>query len=261
MLFRLLLVMTGLLALGGCSLSTIKSGSAVDETDPLADIRSALADQQKELGDQSQKIDAIRDNQASAEQAIVKLEKAIAELTQVINTMPESKPLLVQAQPVLTDAGTTQETSDERGDKFTIGRLEWLWLDSAKTYLKARIDTGARTSSLHAEDIQPFERDGKNWIRFVTRSKGVPFSMEAPLVKYAKVKQASSESSDRRPVVVLSVGLGELQEETEFTLANRSKMLYPVLIGRNFIRDMAIVDVSQKFIYKRDPKHLPEDVE
>jgi hypothetical protein len=142
--------------------------------------------------------------------------------------------------------------------KQIVGRNEWVWLELFNRNLKARIDTGASSSSLSAVDLQPFERDGREWIRFRVPDEEHPDGgdvYETPLIKHVRIRQASAEELDRRPVVRLKVRLGELVDQVEFNLTNREDMLYPVLLGRNFLRDVALVDVAQKFV---QPKYIPD---
>lgn len=146
-------------------------------------------------------------------------------------------------------------------DKMVVGRNEWLWVDLLSRNLKARIDTGALSSSLNAIDIQPFERDGQNWVRFRVPDEEHPEGgdlYEAPLVRNVRIRQASADELDRRPVVRLRVRMGEHVDDAEFNLSNRENMLYPVLLGRNFLRDIMMVDVAQKFTQER---HEPAKAE
>lgn len=142
--------------------------------------------------------------------------------------------------------------------KAVLGRNEWVWFELLGRNLKARVDTGALSSSLNATDLRPFERDGQSWIRFRVPDEEHPDGgeiYEAPLLRYVRIRQASSEELDRRPVIKLKVRVGELSGDTEFTLTSREDMLYPALLGRNFLRDVAIVDVARKFVQK---KYAPE---
>lgn len=115
----------------------------------------------------------------------------------------------------------------------------------------AKLDTGALTSSMHAEDIELFERDGEKWVRFIATNlreedaKRVP--VEAPLVRYARIKEVGGEST-RREVVRLQIRIGSRSLRGEFTLANRSNMLVPVLIGRTMLKDLGWVDPSRTYM-------------
>ncbi|WP_289302809.1 RimK/LysX family protein, partial [Methylophaga sp. UBA3996] len=68
---------------------------------------------------------------------------------------------------------------------------------------------------------------------------------EAPLVRYVKIRQASTDTLDKRPVASLTVRLGKMTEVAEFTLNDRTHMTYPILLGREFLRDVAVVDVAK----------------
>lgn len=145
--------------------------------------------------------------------------------------------------------------------KTALGRNEWAWLELLGRNLKARVDTGALSSSLSATELQPFERDGKDWIRFRVPDEEHPDggeTYETRLVRHVRIRQASVDELERRPVVKLRVRVGALVDETEFTLTNRENMLYPVLLGRNFLRDVAIVDVARKFV---QDKYRPDAAE
>jgi hypothetical protein len=133
-----------------------------------------------------------------------------------------------------------------------LGAVERVKIDTLKTQVDARVDTGAETSSLNAVDIQEFERNGKSWVRFhiddsVTKAEERQW-IEAPVVRYVKIRQSSTEKTERRSVVKLWVELGNLRQQTEFTLADRSEMTHPMLLGRQFIQDIALVDVSKSYL-------------
>lgn len=119
----------------------------------------------------------------------------------------------------------------------------------------AKLDTGALTSSIHAEEIKLFERDGAKWVRFIAtapreeHAKRIP--VEAPLVRYALIKEVGAESS-RREVVRLNIRIGSRSLRGEFTLANRSNMLVPVLIGRTMLRELGWVDPSRTYLADKE---------
>lgn len=139
-------------------------------------------------------------------------------------------------------------------NKWLLGRVEWLWLPALEDNIKARIDSGAKTSSMSATDIEEFERNGEAWIRFRFLHEQISSDMEAPLARYVRIRQANSKKADRRAVIVLPVRLGELEKEVEFTLKDRTRMLYPVLLGREFMSKDVLIDPSRLFI---QPKYEP----
>lgn len=128
------------------------------------------------------------------------------------------------------------------------GWREHILIQGVQEKLKAKLDTGALTSSIHAEEKELFERDGKKWMRFIvtdpTLTKPVRTRIEAPLVRIARIKEPGAES-EAREVVRLSFQIGERKLRGEFTLNNRRNMLAPVLIGRSIIKDLGLVDPSR----------------
>ncbi len=133
------------------------------------------------------------------------------------------------------------------GDKLLVGEIENVRFDNLNMELRARIDTGAVTSSLHAREVRRFQRDGENWVRFTIEDPetGEPVVLERPRSRRVRILQAGGEDPSTRPVVELRVTLGNNTQTAEFTLADRGSLEFPVLIGRNILRDLMVVDVSK----------------
>lgn len=113
--------------------------------------------------------------------------------------------------------------------------------------LNARIDTGAVISSLNAINIVEFERDGEKWVRFDLHSTTTThkFTLESKLLRNILIRQVDTEEPVRRRIIALPIKLGNITQMSEFTLADRSHMTFPVLLGRTFLKDIAIVDVTR----------------
>lgn len=138
--------------------------------------------------------------------------------------------------------------------KVVLGRNEWAWVELLGRNLKARIDTGALSASLNAVELQPFERDGDDWIRFRVPDEEHPDGgeiYETPLLHHVLIRQASADELERRPVVKLRVRVGDLIDDIEFSLTNRENMTYPMLLGRDFLRDVAVVDVARRLTQEK----------
>ncbi len=137
--------------------------------------------------------------------------------------------------------------------KETIGAIEWIYMDPPGRHYRARVDSGAETSSLSAKDVTEFERDGEDWVRFLfdhdRREDAV--SIELPIVRTALIRQVASERAERRVVVEMDIRLGNRLQTTEFTLTDRSRMTYPVLLGRAFLMDLYIIDVAESYTHPR----------
>ena len=125
-----------------------------------------------------------------------------------------------------------------------IGAVEPIYILPMRSAFEARIDTGATTSSLDADDIEEFERDGEKWVSFtvVNRSSGEKHKFERPIVDNVKIKRI--EDREHRIKVQMAVNFGGEKFTTEFTLADRDKFEYQTLIGRNILSGRAIVDTS-----------------
>lgn len=168
--------------------------------------------------------------------------------------------------PLVIKQSCEQENSLLAG-KVLVGRNEWVGLPDVGTYLKARVDSGANTSSLSATEITPFERDGEDWVRFklgvneddVVVEEVVDEWIEVPVVRRVRIIQAAGEES--RPVISLMMTLGSIRESVEFTLNDRSHLSYPVLLGRRFLLDISVIDVAQTYIHERPefPGGLPSE--
>lgn len=131
-----------------------------------------------------------------------------------------------------------------------IGWAEWVALPQLKLPLvKAKVDTGARTSCLHAYDIEPFTKRRQPWVRFkihpLPRSKEVEIQCAAPLVDRRMVT-SSNGKSEKRYVIETLMKVGGVSRSIELTLADRDTMLFRMLFGRQAI---------QKFNFLVDPAH------
>ncbi|OQX35415.1 MAG: hypothetical protein B0D91_10855 [Oceanospirillales bacterium LUC14_002_19_P2] len=141
----------------------------------------------------------------------------------------------------------------EIGNKLVIGAVEQASFENLGLTMEARIDTGATTSSLGAADIRLFERDGRQWVSFRLNGEQKDkdsLVVERQMVRNVMIKRHGKESQ-QRPVVKLKVRIGKIEQMAEFTLTDRSQFEFPVLVGRNILTDMAIVDVSHEYLVSK----------
>ncbi len=184
--------------------------------------------------------------QETNQQTQTKLTTANKNLTGCQNKVDELTILLAKS--------TSAKNATKLDDKTILGQSEWVYISTTKSNYKGRIDTGAATSSINAVDIERFERDGKKWVRFnLSHEKGLdPQIVEAKIERIAKIIQSSKPGEEtERPVVKLHVRIGDVTHQTEFTLTDRTHMVYPVLIGRTFMQDVVLVDVSKEYIHPK----------
>jgi len=154
------------------------------------------------------------------------------------------------ARKIAVSADADQSTSVQ-----VIGQAEYLTVLPLDFRYHARIDTGATTCSISALDIERFERDGKKWVRFrlplpdATSKEKLKKSdvLEYPLTREVNIKRHGAPDQIR-PAVKLNVRLGAFEGRIEFTLTDRTKYEFPVLVGRNLLDGNAVVDVSQSYV-------------
>ncbi|WP_162048104.1 ATP-dependent zinc protease family protein [Vibrio taketomensis] len=165
---------------------------------------------------------------------------------------PESNGIVAEAtsQPTQSSAEPLVVQSKITSDgKLILGEKEWVYIPGLEESFRARVDTGATTSSISAVDIVPFERNDQDWVKFKMVHNGINSNeMALPVERWVRIKQSSAEGSQRRAVVNMWIQIGDRKEKTEFTLADRTHLTFPVLLGRSFFRDVAVVDVSRKYI-------------
>jgi ribosomal protein S6--L-glutamate ligase len=136
-----------------------------------------------------------------------------------------------------------------------LGWEEWVSLpDLGLPAIKAKIDTGARTSALHASTIEPYEDDGKAMVRFavhpVPGRDDVAVWCAAPVLGQREVTSSNGER-EVRPLVSCRLAIAGREWPIEVTLTNREGMAYRMLIGRRAIQGRATVDPTRSFLQPR----------
>lgn len=132
-----------------------------------------------------------------------------------------------------------------------IGWREWVCLpDFGIKNIKVKVDTGARSSSLHAFDLQEFQRDGAIWVRFevhpVQRKSDPAVDVEAEVLEFRSIRSSSGKAS-MRPVIVTNVTLLGTTWPVELTLASRDEMGFRMLLGREAFRRRFLVDAGKSY--------------
>lgn len=135
--------------------------------------------------------------------------------------------------------------------KPIIGWREWVGLpDFGIQQIKAKVDTGARSSSLHVFDLKEFNRDGQTWVKFkvhpVQRKTNLTQDVETPVLEHRLVRSSSGKASIR-PVVVTNIFLLGKSWPIELTLASRDKMGFRMLLGREAFRGRFLVDAGKSY--------------
>lgn len=153
--------------------------------------------------------------------------------------------MMIAMAPMLTDAVHATE------NRQIFGWVERVRVDLGKQeiLIKAKLDTGAKSSSLHAVDIRRFKKKGEPWVEFrvVQPRNGKSVLLQRRVVRTVRIKR-SDGTFDSRPVVKLPVCLGNRSRKIQVNLADRGPLIYPMLLGRMALRGYAVVDPSRTFL-------------
>ena len=134
-------------------------------------------------------------------------------------------------------------------DLDVLGWVEWAYLPEVEVELKAKLDTGAETSSLDARIIKKFRKSGKRWVRFAVDD---PETGEEHIIVRERVRTIGVVQHDgsrqTRPVVTMEVCIDGHRMQTEVSLIDRSEFIYPLLMGRAALASFTLVDSGSTFL-------------
>jgi hypothetical protein len=136
-------------------------------------------------------------------------------------------------------------------EELIMGWLEEIAIKPWNIVAKAKLDTGADTASLHGKDISRFERNGSEWIRFILELENEQgelrqYEVERPVTRNVKIKRHGARHQIR-PVINMEFCMGSEIYKIEFSVTDRTKFSYPVLLGRNFLDGRGLVDSSNTY--------------
>jgi hypothetical protein len=170
---------------------------------------------------------------------------------------------LLQAAPVYAEREVMEQvepaevlTTDALQGQRVIGWIEKGRILPEAATVKIKVDSGALTSSMHAVNLRRFTRQGKSWVRYdvpvrdADTGERITLKFERPVFRWVKIRGAGGQ--DHRPVVKMSMCIGDRVYEEQFSLRDRGDMTYPVLIGRRTIEHIGLIDVSRTFLLPLD---------
>lgn len=136
-----------------------------------------------------------------------------------------------------------------------IGWREWVALpDLGVARIKAKVDTGARSSAIHAYDVDLFEQGGRQFVRFVLHPRQqntkVTINAQAEVLEFRSIRSSNGQVTER-PVIVSEVELDGRKWPVELTLVNRDDMGFRMLLGRQALKHRFLVDPAASFLAKK----------
>jgi len=155
--------------------------------------------------------------------------------------------LAVMAAAMVVLWAPTDAVAREKS-KTIFGYVERVVISDQGFSLKAKLDSGAETSSLDARNIKRFRRNGERMVRFDVPDPetGQFVTLERPLARIVRIRQ-NDGPYERRPVVRMWLCIGHLLQRVEVNLVDRADFVYPLLIGRSAMRGAIIVDPELTF--------------
>ena len=136
-----------------------------------------------------------------------------------------------------------------------IGWREWIYLPTYDDFpVKAKVDTGARTSALHATEIIEYDKGNNKWVSFILNQEENSTKIKTRLIEHKKIINSFGDT-EIRPLIKLKIRLGKISWKTKVTLTTRNKMTYPMLLGRNSLLRKHLIYAHKSYLAGRMKNH------
>lgn len=236
-------------------------------TDAQRDTAQLVVQQAEQIELQRQQLLALQQERGQILQELTGLRQDVENLRRTgaaITPPRETKSAVGKHQRNVKNTPTRSHPQFDESGKVILGKEEWVWFDLLGRSVKTKVDTGVKSSMIYTSDIQLFERDGDQWVRFalaIDSNGGLSADArevyEAPLLRRVKTRPVNGGETESRPIVRLKMKLGELIDDSEFVLMRRDNNEFPVVLGRSFLRDIAVVDVARKYTQNKNSESSP----
>lgn len=151
-------------------------------------------------------------------------------------------PILI-APTIICGLVAASQSAADRGKMIVVGFAEHAAIPQIGLRLKAKMDTGAKTTSIHAVNVERFKRNGKDWVHFTVRAGGRNFVLERRVIRISRIRRTKVGVVER-PVVLLGICVAGYYKRAQVNLTDRTGMNYPLLIGRRFMSTGQLVIAS-----------------
>jgi hypothetical protein len=240
------------LALGCAPIAPAPSAEPV--VDPSIDaLKAEVVRLNTELANVNTTLADVRTEQQAVTTELDVQTHAIGRVESAVTTLPES---LKRLCPIPQSGEAHCKPAEVQrvmisGSKMVVGDVEQVWIDPPGLPLNARIDTTAVNNALLGEEIVEFERDGKSWVRFVLHAadSDEPIPLERRVSRHVRTVQSGGGEGIKRPVVRMRLKLGDVQDTFWFVLTDRAD--HAVVLGRSFLKDIALVEVGARYVQPR----------
>ena len=178
------------------------------------------------------------DDSAQTEHHIISYPTQSSFISNLSNSVTAPSLILAHNQIHSAKSGMTKETAE---GLYVVGRHEWILLGTSKEYFSAYVDQGSKNSRIGVSELVEFEREGKDWVKFILQGKEYKHAIS----EWVKDIKKSDKSL---PAIKLRTKLGDINEEIEYVLINGGN---GIVLGENFLRDLAVQNTQYDYIQGR----------
>ena len=241
---------TTVLGLSACSGLQQKPLENSETLASVARVSESVEQTQLLLHKNGESLDRLQQNQLDQAGQLSQLASTVAKLEQNTKVLLASESLNRTASEPVDKTPAT-----EPQDKTVLGRVEWLWFVEQHRYFAAQIDTVLELSVIFSDNLMSFERDGKKWLRFTVERNDWASEFEAPVKRSEKINTFGGASL-KGSVIVLPISLASHQDAIEFLVVQKKRDYPQVVLAKNFLTDVAVVDVAKKYTTKQRAAYL-----
>ncbi len=236
------------LVCGGCLHQPIDNHG-----EALKQLQSTLAQQEAQGKRTEERQDQMLSQMQQIQSQLVEQQKLLEAKPQVIEKVTQ---IACPPQPS-TQQKPAKINEQPNTDKQIVGLRERVLLTGVNLVMAAKISPQLAHSILDARNIQMFERNSDEWVRFTLYNPDnkEPHVLERKLISFQNI-QGANKTTERRPIVEVRFTIGKLTQKGQFVLTDRSSSEFPIVLGRNLLRDVMLVDVSNEYLttIKREEK-------